>query len=159
VFKGFFDFMAKMGLSVRDDPPRVVDLAAREWGEARDGLALSIEELPRESPDELPSLSVVLRNVTDRTVQLSTPGWLLFYRFDVRTAEGQLVELSPFGRELMKAEHNKARSEVSLAPGAIAETQPPIGSIYGLRPRTHYLLRVACEPTPGIQLTSNEIRI
>ena len=31
-----------MGLSVRDDPKKLVDIAGRQWGEAIDGLALSV---------------------------------------------------------------------------------------------------------------------
>ena len=41
-FIRFYNFLANMGLVLRDDPPKVIDMTGREWGEVVDGLALSI---------------------------------------------------------------------------------------------------------------------
>ena len=50
--------MAKMGLSVKDDPRKTVNIAGRSWGESVSGVALSVV-LPREEdPDELPAISI-----------------------------------------------------------------------------------------------------
>ncbi|MES1261304.1 MAG: hypothetical protein ABUS49_06155, partial [Acidobacteriota bacterium] len=60
VLRSFLDLMAKMGLSMRDDPPKVVDLTIRAWGETKAGLALSILEIPRDDPQALPRISIVI---------------------------------------------------------------------------------------------------
>ena len=58
----FLTFLASMGLTVKDDRPRVIDMTGREWGESAAGLALSIREMRQDDPRQLPVLSVVLRN-------------------------------------------------------------------------------------------------
>ena len=151
--------MAKMGLSVRDDPPKVVDLTIREWGEARNGFELSILSLPREDPDALPRLSVVIRNVGQGEKRLAVPGWLFFYRTEVRQADGAVIPLSPFGRELTKPDRSTERIEIGLAPGEFHETEIPIGSMFGLRAKGGYRVTVACQTGPGEDTVSNQIQI
>jgi hypothetical protein len=157
VIRGFFDFLAKMGLSVRDDPPKVVDLSVREFGEPQQGLALSIRQIPRDDPDALASVSVVIRNVSQEVRTFVVPGWLAFYQFDVRMPDGSPAPLTPFGRALAKPEHRNERSNVSLAPGALNETEVPLGSIFRLRRGAKYVVRASCEPAQGVTLRSNEI--
>lgn len=151
--------MAKMGLSVRDDPPKVVDLSLYEFGEPREGLALAIRQIPHDDPDALASVSVVIRNVGQETRSFVVPGWLAFYKFDVRTPDGDPAPLTPFGRALLRPEHRAERVNVSLAPGALNETEVPLGSIFSLRPGVKYRVRASCEPFEGITLQSNEITI
>jgi hypothetical protein len=78
-FRRFVTFLAKMGLIVRDDSPRVIDMTGREWGEPADGLALSIREGKKDDPGQLPVLSVVMRNAGPERKALTIPGWLFFY--------------------------------------------------------------------------------
>ena len=89
VFRRFFDFLAGLGLIVRDDPPKVVDLTVRAWGAAVDGLALSIREVPHEDPDAQATVSVVLRNVGPAPRSLTVPGWLFFYQFEITGPDGR----------------------------------------------------------------------
>jgi hypothetical protein len=159
VLRGFFDFLAKMGLSVRDDPPKVVDLTVREWGPEQAGLALSIAEIPREDADALPRVSVVIRNVSRDRKTFSVPGWLFFYGVEVRMEDGTLASMSPFGRQLLKPERRTEQLEVSLEPGEFREAEIPIGSIFGLRARGRYTVSLACEPSDGVVLASNAIVI
>jgi hypothetical protein len=156
VIRGFFDFMAKMGLSVRDDPPRVVDLSIRQFGETRDGLALSILQIPLEDREALASVSVVLRNVSQEPKAFTIPGWLAFYRMEVRLPDGSPAGLKPFGRALANAERRKESLNVTLAPGALNETEVPLGSIFNLRAGVGYTVKAFCEPG-GTLLESNEI--
>lgn len=149
--------MAKMGLSVRDDPPRVVDLTGREWGETVEGLALSVAALPSEDRSAQPSVSVVIRNLSAAARELQVPGWLHYYEFDVRLADGTPLPMSPFGRELMKRQADQ--QDVTLAPGGVNETQVPVGSIFGLRTGQSYRVKARCRPQPGFTVESNEIRI
>lgn len=151
--------MAKMGLSVRDNPPKVVDLTIRAWGEAREGLVLSVGEIPREDPESLPRISVVIRNVSSEPKTFAVPGWLFFYRVDVMSPEGSVMELSPFGRALLKPERRTEHLQVAFGPGEFHETEIPIGSLYNLRARGRYSVRASCEPFPGVPLTSNEILV
>jgi hypothetical protein len=157
VIRRFFDFMAKMGLSVRDDPPKVVDLSVREFGEARNGLTLSIRQNTREDRDALASVSVVIRNVGQEARIFVVPGWLGFYKFDVGLADGSPAPLTPFGKALAKPKHREQPMSVSLAPVALHETEVPLGSIFSLRPGVRYVVKASCEPYAGVTLESNEI--
>ncbi len=151
-----------MGLIVRDDPPKVVDLSVREWGAPTEGLALSIREVPHADPDAQAAVSVVLRNVGTATKSLTIPGWLFFYRFEVRDNSepgGTPAALSPFGRELLKPSRRTERLEIALAPGEATETQIPIGSLFNMPGKGRNRVRVSCEPAGGVVLQSNEIII
>lgn len=151
--------MAKMGLSVRDDPPRVVDLSVHRFGEARGGLALSIRQIAREDRDALASVSVVLRNAGTVQKVFTIPGWLAFYRFEVRLPDGSEAGMTPFGRALADPARGRKESvNVTLAPGAMNETEVPLGSIFSLKAGVRYVVMAFCEPG-GEVLESNEIVI
>ena len=62
LIRRFLTFLAKMGLSVRDDPKKEVDIAGRSWGAPVDGLALSILHTPNERSDGLATVSVAIHN-------------------------------------------------------------------------------------------------
>lgn len=142
--------MAKMGLTMKDDPVRVVDPAARQWGESVDGFALSIEPVfLREDRSVVSNLSVVIRNVSSEAKSLTIPGWLHFFHVDVG------APLSAFGRELLKPERRKPALDVPLEPGALVEAQIPIGSIFETQRGTRYTARVSCELPGGATLRSN----
>ncbi|MDE3197730.1 MAG: hypothetical protein KGN84_15380, partial [Acidobacteriota bacterium] len=125
--------MAKMGLTMKDDPVRVIDPASRVWGESAGGFALSIEPvyLP-EDRSVVSNLSVVIRNVSGEAKSLKIPGWLHFYNVELNAS------MSAFGRELMKPERRGAITEAALAPGALSETQIPVGSIFMMRRGDRY---------------------
>jgi len=142
-----------MGIMVRDDPPKVIDVAARVWGDAVDGFALSIEQIVHEDADTPPSLSVVLRNVGSAAQTLAIPGWLHFYHFDMT------APLSPFGRELLKPERSNERLTVTLQPGETVDTQVPIGSIFTMKQKGDYRTRVSCTLPDGGTLLSNTIAV
>jgi hypothetical protein len=160
VFRGFFDFMAKMGLSVRDDPPKVVDLTIRSWGEPADGLVLSVYDIVREDSEALPRISVVIRNIGTERKSFPVPGWLYFYQVEVRLLEvgpryDSIAPLSPFGRELLKPERRTESLSVALNPAAFQETEIPIGSLFNLRARGRYSVSARCLPFEGVTLRSN----
>jgi hypothetical protein len=148
-----------MGLIVRDDPPKVVDLTVRGWGAAVDGLALSIREIPHEDPDAQAVVSVVLRNIGTAPRSLTVPGWLFFYRFEIFGPDATAAAMSPFGKELLKPGRRMERLEVVLAPGKVTETQIPIGSMFSLSGRVKYRVTVSCELGEGAVLRSNGITI
>jgi hypothetical protein len=154
----FFDFLAKMGLSVKDDPPKVVDVSARAWGEIRDGLSISICPVGDRNPEALPDVSVVLRNVSSDSKRLSIPDWALFYRFEVSEPDGTQVPTSPFGLALLSEPRPKLK-EVLLAPGEVVEAQIPIGSLFSMRGKRSYKVHASCQPDAEHPLTSNEIVI
>ncbi len=153
-----------MGLSVRDDPKRIVDPETRQWGSPVDGFALSIESvLLREDRSVMSNLSVVLRNVNDATQSLVVPGWLFFFHVEMTGPDGSRVPVSSFGGELLKLSRRTQRIEVTLAPGALTETQIPVGSIFEMGAKGAYGIEVWCE-LPGqlhsqARLYSNRISI
>jgi hypothetical protein len=147
-FIRFYNFLAKMGLVLRDDAPKVIDLAGREWGEPAGGLMLSIRELKREDPGQVAGISVVMKNLGTDPRTLTVPPWIFFYQ-----VEGQ--ELTPYGRQLMNPDHKRQLVEVKLGSGEPIETELPIAKIYNLRAR----FRVTCQMPDDTVLSSNEITI
>jgi hypothetical protein len=147
-FIRFYNFLAKMGLVLRDDAPKVIDLTGRQWGEPAGGLVLSIRELKREEPGQLAGISVVMKNQGTDPRTLTVPPWIFFYKI-----EG--LELTPYGRQLMSPDQKRNNVEVTLRPGDAIETDLPIAKIYSLRDK----LRVSCQLPDGTLLSSNEITI
>lgn len=141
-----------MGLVIRDDPPKVIDMSGREWGEPVDGLALSIRELEREDPRQVAGISVVMKNGGSIPKRLYVPPWIFFYEL-----EG--LELTPYGRQLMDPNRKAKPTEVSLGAGDAIETDLPIATIYNMRAAGDYKLRVSCRLPDQSVLRSNEIVI
>ena len=148
----FYTFLAKMGLVIRDDPPKVVDLTGREWGETIDGLALSIRELAREDSRSVAGISVAMKNETAAARTLSVPAWI--YYFEI---EG--LELTPYGRSVLDPARNAKKADVTIAPGGAVEAELPIGRIYDLRAPGVYSIQASCRLDDGTVLRSNRIEI
>jgi hypothetical protein len=149
-----------MGLSVRDDPPKIIDPHARTWGELRSGYALSIEEEHNKYEEGgLPILSVCIWNRDSNPRTLFVPGWIFYFRYHVRTVDGMNVPMSAFGGQLLRPERRTESLNVAVASGALVEARIPIGSIFGIQNSGRYLVRVSCEPEPGLVLDSNEITL
>jgi hypothetical protein len=146
-----------MGLTVRDDPKKVVDVAGRTWGQPVDDIALSLQLKAREDPEELPAVSVAVRNVGAVRRTLRTRGWLEFLNVAVRDSSGTDAELTSYGREVMKPEHAQAPAEVELQPGEATEADIPIGSIY--RMKGTYRVQASCATPEGGRPVSNEIEV
>jgi hypothetical protein len=146
-----------MGLTVRDDPKKVVDVAGRTWGEAVDGIALSMQPGAREDRDELPAVSVAVRNCGEARRSLPTLGWLNFLQVTVRDAGGVPAELTSYGRELLKPDRAQALPDIELDPGKAVEADIPIGSIY--RMKGSYRVQASCGTPEGGRAFSNEIEI
>jgi hypothetical protein len=149
-FTRFFNFLANLGLVIRDDPPRVIDMTGREWGGPVDGLALSVRELKREEPRQVAGISVVIKNGGTHPKILDVPPWIFYYEI-----EG--LELSPYGRQSMNPDRKAKNIEVTLRPGDAIETELPIATIYQMRAAGDYKVQVSCRlPDEGV-LRSNEI--
>jgi len=146
-----------MGLSVRDDPKKVVDIAGRTWGEPVDDIALSMQWKGKEDPDELPTVSVAIRNTGAATRTLRTRGWVDFFHVTARDSSGADAALTSYGRELMKPENARSHAEVELEPGEAVEADIPIGSIY--RMKGTYRVRASCATPAGERAISNEIDV
>lgn len=151
-FFRFYNFLAKMGLVLHDDPPKIIDLTGREWGETVDGLALSVRELPRQDSEGVAGISVVLRNTGGAPKTLSVPSWVRYY-------EIAGLELSPYGRQLMTGDASARAGEVNLSPGEAVETELPIAKIYDLRKSGTYSIQVSSKLPDGAVLKSNAIEI
>ena len=150
--------MAKMGLTVRDDPKKVVDIAGRTWGEPVNNLALSVLLTPKQDAEQLATVSVAIHNRAPHEQRLTTRGWLNFFRVSVVSPDGAAAALTPYGRELMKPERQPAPSEVVLASGEAIEADIPIGSIFQMR-KGQYRVQATCEAPIGGLIKSNEIQV
>lgn len=159
--KSVVDFLAKLGLTIRDDPPKVIDFAARQWGEAKNGWALSVETTPGKDPGDLPSLSIVIRNVGARPQKLSVPvskndrTWIQFYTVDLREANGTEVPMAPFGKTALDPARRTELFEAELAPGAGNETMIPLGSFFNLRGKSNLQVTAKATVATGVNLISN----
>jgi hypothetical protein len=151
--EGFLDFMGRMGLTLRGDPPRKIDMTGRIWGQPVDGVALSIREIPKEDPEQLASVSAVMRNSGEKQIPLTIPGWLHFYKIDVA------AQPTSYGRALLRPERQSERLAITLGPGDATETDLPVGSIFELRRGKEYKVRVSCQLPGDALLQSNEIVI
>ena len=145
--------MGKMGLTLRGDPPRTIDVTNREWGEPVDGVVLSIRESLREDPEELVSVSAVMKNGGEKQIPLSVPGWLYFYQIEID------APATPYGASLLRPKHRQEPLQINLGPGDATETDLPIGSIFSLQRRKEYKLRVSCRLPGDTVLRSNELTI
>ena len=150
-FRRVFNQLANMGLILRDDPPKVIDMTGREFGAAVNGLELSIREFPREDPHERPVLSVVMRNRERDKKVFVVPGWLFFYEVHVD------APLGGYGDQVLKPERKTERFEVTLAGDEAKEIDVPLGLLYDLRAGSDYRVRVSARLAEGAVLTSNEI--
>jgi hypothetical protein len=151
-FVRFFNFLANMGLVIRDDPPKAIDVKGREWGEATDGLVLSIRELVREEPRQVAGISVVMKNDGATVKTLQVPEWVHFYEI-----EG--LEPTAYGRQFLKPGREGKNMVVTMKPGDAVETDLPLGTIYNLRAAGEYRVRVSCRVEEDRVLRSNEIVI
>jgi hypothetical protein len=158
LIRRFLTFLAKMGLTVRDDPKKVVDVAGRTWGEAVDGLALSVLLSARRHDDEPPSVSVAIHNRGPDVQRLLTRGWLNYFRVSVVDVQGASVAMTPYGRESMKPERLPAPAEVVLAPGEAIEADIPVGLLFEMR-RGEFRVQATCEAPGGGVIASNEIQV
>jgi hypothetical protein len=147
-----------MGLSVRDDPKKVVDVAGRTWGEPVHGLALSALLLQRKHDDEPASVSVAIHNRSSDVQRLLIRGWLNYFRVSVVNTQGAAVAMTPYGRESMKPERLPPPAEVVLAPGEAVEADIPIGLLFEMR-RGQFRVHAACEAPGGGAIASNEIQV
>jgi hypothetical protein len=156
IFTRFYNFLAKMGLVIRDDPPKVIDMTGREWGDPVDGLTLSIRELQREDPTQVAGISVVMKydmkNGGAKLRTLTVPPWIFFYEI-----EG--LELTPYGRQLMSPDRKSNNVDVTLRPGDAIETDLPIATVYTMRATGDYKVQVSCKLPDGKILRSNELTI
>lgn len=150
-FGRFYNFLANMGLVLRDDPPKVIDMTGRIWGDAVDGLALSIRELPRDDQGRVTGISVVVKNAGQESRTLDGP---LAARYEV---EG--VELSAYGRQLSTASPRTAPIPVILGGGGAIETELPIATTHGVRTFGEYRLHVSLKLADGKTLRSNELMV
>jgi len=144
---------------VRDDEPKTVDVAGREWGEPAGGFAISIQQIRKEDPAQLPAISAAIRNVSGERKHFEIPGWLVFYTLEITGPDGGRVGLTGFGRELLKPERHQGSIVVDLAPGQAVETDIPIGSIYDMRARGEYRIRAVAALPEGSVVVSRSTAI
>jgi len=157
--RGALDWFARLGLTVRDDAPKTVDIGGREWGEPIGGFALSIQQIRKEDPAQLPAISAAVRNVSSERTRFEIPGWLMFYSVQITGPDGQSAGLTAFGRELLKPERHQHGIVVDLASGQAVETDIPMGSIYDMRAAGEYRVRISGKLPTGEVALSNEIAL
>lgn len=149
-----------MGLAMRDDPPKTIDVASRAWGTSHSDFSLSLESAPlREDASVTSNLSVVLRNEMAVARTLSLPAWLFLYRVELTGPDGSPASLSAFGREMLNPERGKERFERTIPPEGVTEAQIPLGSLFDLRAAGEYRAVVSCELPDVGELRSNPVTI
>jgi len=152
LFVRFYTFLAKMGLVIRDDPPKVIDMTGREWGELVDGLTLSVRELPRDDPRSVAGVSVVLKNAGANAKALHVPAWILYFHI-----EG--LEPTPYGRSVLDPARTAKKADVTIPAGGAVEAELPIARLYEVSAAGVYSVQVSCRLDDSHVLRSNAVKI
>lgn len=142
-----------MGLTVRGDPPRKINVEGLEWGPETEGVRLSIREKDAEVEGQLPDIVVVMKNFGLKTWKLSIPGWMFFH--EVATT----APLTAFGRQLFMPGRRQERVEITLGPGDATETDIPLCSLYEMEPGEEYPVSVSSKLADGVVVQSNRITV
>lgn len=150
IFGRVFDQMARMGLALKADPPKVIETEGREFGTITGGFDLSVAQ--RKDQNDL--LSVILRNVEPAAKRIVTHGWLAFLEIHLKSPEGADVPLSAYGRVALGPDRAKSNAAIQIGPGEMVETELPVGLLYDLYSPGTYQVIVSCQVDGGV-LTSN----
>ena len=146
---GFFhwvvDQLAKSGLILRGDPPKVIQLEGREWGPEAGGWALSIA-------GRRDVLSVILRNTTDAQREMAATGWLHFFEVRITAPDGAPARPTAYGRTALDASRGGTRVDRQLGAGQAVELELPIGVLFEMSAPGRYTVVVRC---PALGLESN----
>ena len=153
ILEAILKFLAKMGLTLRGDPPRTIDMTDRAWGPAINGFSLSVRAISQIDPDQIAAVSVVMKNSGNEKVPFTIPGWMAFYSVRIE------APLTAYGRSLLRPGQRRETLEIVLGPGDATATDIPVASIYNLNRRSIYSVSVTCTLPGGEELTSNEIRL
>jgi hypothetical protein len=132
------DLMAKSGLILRGDPPKVVHLDGRQWGAQGDGLSISIQGFDRDGA----FLSVILKNEGPEPKTIRTSGWVHFFQIEVTDDGGSRVPLTAFGE---CARRPAAEITITaLQPGNPVEIELPLHLLVQLTRGRRYSAEVSC---------------
>ena len=140
--------LAKSGLILRADPPKVIELKGRAWGEMVGGLALSAA--PKTGAPNI--LSLILRNAGDAPCSLVVPGWLHFFSVHVTAPGGLPAPFTAYGRAALAPDQDRTRLEVRLEPQQSVEVELPVTLLFEMKtPGTH----IVRAEYPALTLRSN----
>lgn len=137
LFRRIIDELGKSGLILRGDPPKVIDLAGREWGQAKGGMALSLTA-------QGAGLSVVLRNVGEERRVLAVPGWLHFFEIFLQAPDGSPAALTSYGRRALQPGAAATLMHVALAANQAVEVDVPIAVLYQMQAQGTYSAQLQC---------------
>lgn len=122
---------------LRGDPPKVIDLAGREWGQAKGGMALSVKA-------QGAGLSVVLRNVGEERRTLAVPGWLHFFEIFLYAPDCSPAPLTSYGRRSLHPDAAATPRNVELAAGQAVAVDVPISVLYQMPTEGQYSAQLQC---------------
>jgi hypothetical protein len=152
-----FDTLADMGIWIRfhdkrTEPPTE---EGRAWGPAVDGFALSLAPLHEES------VSVLIKNNTDREERMLIPGWLRYLRTNITGPGNSPVALKPYGRQVLDSAQASKSVELVFPAGKHLFTEIPIGALFNLQGGGPYRVKVECAVPghPSATLISNEVTL
>ena len=145
-FRGLYDWMARLGLAMKDDEPLEVRDPDRQWGPQSGGLMLSAKARGQR-------LSMVIRNAGTEEIRHNIPAWLFFYRLNISGDP----PLTSFGKQALDPRRNDRSTDLVLTPGNSIETEIPVDSLYELGETSHRVT-ASCE-IAGTALVSNEVTI
>jgi hypothetical protein len=152
-----FDTLADMGIWIRFHDKRTEPPTedGRAWGLAVNGFAISLASLHEES------VSVMIKNNTDREQRVQIPGWLHYLRTNITGPGNSQVGLKAYGKQLLDSAQASKSVELVFPAGKHLATEIPAGALYDLKAGGPYRIRVACAVpgNPTATLVSNEITL
>ena len=137
LFHRVIDQLAKSGLILRGDPPKVIPLEGRAWGPALDGWQLSIA-----ARDAM--VSVVLRNTEATPRALTAPGWLHFFAVEITGPNGARALPTAYGRAALDPARSGTALNLQFDAGQATEVDLPIGILFQISAPGRYAVLVRC---------------
>jgi hypothetical protein len=145
-FRAVYEWMARLGLVMKDDDPLEVRDPDRQWGPPAGSLVISAKAKGRR-------LSVVLKNTGTEEIRAEIPAWLFFYQLDISGSP----PLSTFGEQTLDPGRSQRRTDLILQPGKPIEAEIPVDTLYDLGSAPHRV-KVSCD-LAGVTVVSNEVTI
>src|SRR5271154_1066757 len=93
----FFDTLANMGIWMRLNDSRTEPPTeeGRTWGAEVDGFKMSLAQ------KDADSVSVLIKNVTDREIRATLPGWLHYLKAEINGSHGEPAPLKSYGKSVL----------------------------------------------------------
>jgi hypothetical protein len=90
----------------------------------------------------------LIKNVTDREIRATLPGWLNYLKVEITGSDGEPAPLKSYGKSVLRNSQLAKPAEKIFPPGKSLATEIPFKALFDLKPQNQYRVHVSC-PLPG----------